>query len=529
MKNFYSYIFLIWSLLLPLASCNDFLDLNPTTQPSESNFWKTENDFKMALAGIYGQMRSNVYLNEQYGLFDALSDNMYAGHNEGLTGDICRGNIDASMGGYITDFFNHSYLAISRINLFLREVNNNKTLPFDVKECLLGEGLFFRAYYHSWLYLLYGDVPYIAEPLTIEKQYLPKEPAEEVYRKIIIDYDNAISKLPDITYRESSGHITKGAVCAFKAKLMLQHAYDKGIPNEDEMKNIVMLLEQIKGYDLEDVYSDLFEDSKQESSPEIMFSVKNLAPNASSGYDMYMTNWLMYCPLRNLIDDFELEKEGEWKGSAASLAIDEEVLNGDDIIAAAKERSKLFIGRDKRLKATVFHSMKPFPEIREIVGEVDFTGFGCYKYLQRDLAIKKGDLIDGNVSPQDMIHMRYGYVLLMIAEAENEVNGPNKKVYDAIDRIRIRAGQNKLPLGLSKDEMRKKIRHEWRVETAMEGLRYFEMKRWYILDEIENINDPKYEEYKPKFEDRFYYWPLPQSEIDKAGGILVQNPNYQTK
>lgn len=46
------------------------------------------------------------------------------------------------------------------------------------------------------------------------------------------------------------------------------------------------------------------------------------------------------------------------------------------------------------------------------------------------------------------------------------------------------------------------------------------------MDEIENIKDPKFVDYQPKFEEKFYYWPLPQSEIDKAGGILIQNPNY---
>ena len=307
---------------------------------------------------------------------------------------------------------------------------------------------------------------------------------------------------------------------------MLQHAYDEGIPDKSEMEEIVTILESIQGYSLEPEYADLFEDEKQEESPEIMFSIKNLAPNTASNYDMYMTNWLMYCPLRNLIDEYELEGEGEWSGSSAALAINEEVLNGSDVEAAAKERAKLFEGRDKRLKATIFHSMKPFPEIREIVGEVDFTGFGCYKYLQRDLTLQKGDLLDGAVSPQDMIHMRYAYVLLMIAEAENEVNGPTQKVYNAINAVRERAGQNALQGNLSQTEMRSKIRHEWRVETALEGLRYFEMKRWHILDEIENIKDPKYVDYQPRFEEKFYYWPLPQSEIDKAGGILVQNPNY---
>lgn len=526
MKKIKLYTIAAIASLLPLFSCEDFLDLNPTTQPSETTSWKTENDFNMALAGIYGQMRSNIYFNEQFGLFDALSDNMYAGHNEGSSGDICRGNIDSNMGGYISDIFKNAYSAVARVNMFLQEVEKNTTLPVEVKNRLMGEGLFFRAYHHSWVYLLYGDVPVVNKVLTMEEQYIPKESAETVYELIMQDYDKAIENLPDITYSESAGHITRGTAKAFKAKLMLQHAYKQGVPDIQEMTEIISILESIEGYSLQPEYSDLFEDSKQEDSPEIMFSVKNLAPNAASGYDMYMTNWLMYCPLRNLIDEFELEGEGEWKGSAAALSINEEVLNGTDDEAAALERAKLFEGRDKRLKATIFHSMRPFPEIRAIVGETDFTGFGCYKYLQRNLTLQKGDLLDGSVSPQDMIHMRYGYVLLMIAEAENEVNGPTQKVYDAINSIRRRAGQNELKAGLTQDEMRHKIRHEWRVETALEGLRYFEMKRWHILDEIENIKDPKFVDYQPKFEEKFYYWPLPQSEIDKAGGILIQNPNY---
>lgn len=508
-------------------SCSDFMDLNPTDKPSEATFWKTENDFNLALAGIYGKMRSNEYFNEKYGLFDALTDNMCSGHNEGASWDICFGNLDPNMDGYVKDMFKNAYEALARINNFIERANENTTLSSQVKQKMIAEGKFFRAYYHMFLYLLYGDVPVLKEMLTLEKQYVAKTPADEVYKAIITDFDEAIAALPDVVYSENSGHITQGAAKAFKAKLMLQHAYSKGVPNKEEMKEIVSLLEEIKGYTLQPEYGDLFEDSKQESSPEIMFSVKNLTPSCGSKYDMYMTNWLMYCPFRNLVDEFELKGSGEWKGSAQAAAVDETVLNGNDVALAEVERAKLFVERDKRLKATIFHSMKPFPELRYIAGETDFTGFGCYKYLQKSLHLAANDLLDGDLSPQDMIHMRYGYVLLMIAEAENEANGPTAKVYSAINTIRNRAGQGPLPDGLSQEEMRKKIRHEWRVETAMEGLRYFEMKRWHTLSDIENISDPKYVDYKPKFQEKFYLWPLPQSEIDKSNGVLVQNPDYK--
>lgn len=509
------------------GSCSDLMDLNPTTQPSDKNFWVTQNDFDMALAGIYGNLRSNEYFNAQYGLWDALTDNMYAGHNEGATGDICEGNIETDIGGYVKDIFTGAYSSLARINTFIAHAEANTTLPADVKKQMIGEGRFFRAFHNMFLYICYGDVPIVTGMLTLDKQYLPKEPAEKVYENILADLDAAISDLPDGTYAQLKGHISKNAAKAFKAKVMLQHAYKKGVADKEEMKQIVALLETISGYSLQPVYGDLFEDDKQEESPEIMFSVKNLAPKSCSGLDMYMTNWLMYCPLRNLVDAFEMKGQGKWSDSDEAKAVNEAVLNGDDVEAAEAEQAKLFVNRDARLAATVFHSMRPFPEVRYIAGETDFTGFGCYKYLQRDKTLAAGDLLDGEVSEQDMILMRYGYVLLMMAEAENEANGPTPKVYEAMNKIRKRAGQNVLPAGLSQEAMRAKIRHEWRVETAFEGLHYFEMKRWHTLGDIVKIKDPKFTDYKPHFEDRFYYWPIPQSEIDKAKGILVQNPDYK--
>lgn len=512
-------------MLVTSVSCTDFLNLNPTTQPSESTFWQTENDFNMALAGIYGKIRANSYYNDWFALTDNLSDNSFDKNGCGDAQWMNQGEIYPSCGGYVDAQFSFGYSLLARVNIFLKYADQSKALSADIKTRMVAEAKFFRAYAHMWLYMFYGSVPVITEPLTLEKQYVPKSTAEEVYAQIIKDYDDAIAGLPKTTYKEAGGHITSDAAKAFKAKVMLQHAYNKGVPNIKEMGDILTLLESIKGYSLQPEYGDLFKTSTQEDSPEIMFSVKNLAPSSCMALDMYYTNWLHTCPLRNLVDEFELEGEGAWIGSEASKKINEDVINDPEspVEAQEAERAKLFIGRDKRLTATIFHSNHPFPDLRHIEGETDYTGFGCYKYLQYPTT---GDLLDGDVSDQDMIHMRYGYVLLMIAEVENEINGATSKAYDAVNQIRERAGQKPLPAGLDKDAMRVKIRHEWRVETAMEGLHYFEMKRWHTLGDIVNIKDPKHTDYQCKFEEKFYNWPIPQGEIDKANGVLVQNPDY---
>lgn len=97
-----------------------------------------------------------------------------------------------------------------------------------------------------------------------------------------------------------------------------------------------------------------------------------------------------------------------------------------------------------------------------------------------------------------------------------------------MNRIRVRSAQPPLPEGLSKEQMRERIRKEWRVEFVFEGHRYFQLKRWKLMEKLVNgAIDPAISEYVKVFKPAFYYWPLPQTEIDKAGGILIQDSNYK--
>lgn len=124
--------------------------------------------------------------------------------------------------------------------------------------------------------------------------------------------------------------------------------------------------------------------------------------------------------------------------------------------------------------------------------------------------------------------MRYAHVLLMVAEAENEANGPTAKAYDAINQVRVRAGQPELPQGLTKEQFREKVRKEWRIETVLEGWRYFQLKAWNQLKDVPAIvaKEKRYT-VAAVYEDRFVFWPLPQAEIDKANGVMTQDPAYE--
>ena len=398
-----------------------------------------------------------------------------------------------------------------------------------------------RAYYYSWLYQCYREVPLVTSSLTTENMYQPKATRTEVYAQIIKDFDEAIAALPDKLYSDSqmSGYFTPGAMKAFKARLMLAEAYDdNGNADASKMGAIVTLLEGIQGYELADRMRDNFISAQQLASPEIMFSVRYLAPNTTHSMDLYYGAWTTCGVTRDLVNAFECTDGLKWGESPLTATVDESLLATGALSDANKaEREKLFSGangvhiRDRRLYETVCHSgVALFPdEGYEENGPITITnqmqtGFGMMKLLQPTTEMPSYSTI----SDADVVILRYAEVLMMIAEAENEVNGPTQKVYDAVNRIRVRSGQPELPAGLTKDQMRERIRNEWRVEFVFEGHRYFQLKRWKLMDKLVNgASDPALPTYIKVFKPAFYYFPLPQSEIDKAGGVLVQDPNYK--
>jgi hypothetical protein len=138
------------------------------------------------------------------------------------------------------------------------------------------------------------------------------------------------------------------------------------------------------------------------------------------------------------------------------------------------------------------------------------------------------------------VFMRYAETLLDYAEAQNEAVGPDQSVYDAINEIRQRPSVNMPPLpdNLSQDEMRDAIRHERRIEMALEDTRFWDIRRWKIGNDVMKAaygmkitkSGSVYTYEKFLVEDRvwheaFNYFPIPQTEMQR-NKALVQNPGY---
>ena len=507
-------LILITATLLITACDKDFLELNPNDSQSSASFWKTENDYTQALTACYGMLQHPHF---SYGLptWDNLTDNAYGQHNGdgyGLPVDMAQGNIDATMGGFVHNVYIQGLKGVVRVNVFLNKLQGFSGFDNATKKKYEAEARMLRAYFYSYLYRCYGEVPIITEPLDLKTQFKAKSTTEQVYNFMMQDIDFAIANLSDKIYSVEKGRWTRDAAKAYKARMLLYTAYDdSGNAIATKMQEVQNLLSSISGYSLATEFSDNFLDLKQETCPEIMMSVKFLAPNNYTQVDMWYGDWIVVGPLANFVNEFE-----NADGTTATV-----VAQTNSKVDVTTFTNASMTSRDPRLSKTIFSKEYFNHGTYHTPSNNTPTGLGVNKFLSPNLQAPFGY---SGQSQQDWVIMRYADVLLMRAEAENELSGATSQVYADVNQVRARVGMPALPIGLSKEQMRARIRHERRVELAFEGERYFDLKRWKIAEQVINaITDGVV---RRKFEHKHYLWPLPQSEIDKNKGVLVQNPNY---
>lgn len=507
MKFRYKYL-LIPALALSLGSCSDYLDKNPTDKLSPSSFWKTKGDVESALTAVYATLQASQY---SYGApnFDNITDNGYGQHNYDNSSNIAQGNISSTTGGYISTIYSTSYRGIARVNIFLKNLSEYSMADIsDVdRKNYEAEAKFIRAFYNFQLYMFYGSVPLVTEPLDLETQFQEKTDSKNIYAQIIKDLDESIATLDDVSYLSKPGHAVRSSAQALKLRVLMNDSFtSKTAADLAKMKEAEQVANAIisKGlYSLDANYEGPFKDATQKSSKEVLFSINFLAPNNSTEMDMWYGDWVVVSPLKNLVDAYDYT-DGLAYG-----------------VSPLTDANDPFKNRDPRLGKTIFKGTVVWPDgktHRPSNGAP--TGFGLKKFLTPDL-VPYGY---ATRSQQDWVMLRYGDVLLHAAEIENELNGASSKAYSYINLVRKRAGMPNLPAGLSKEQFRERLRKERRIELAFEGLRYYDLKRWKIAEDVLNNVDDGIIPYS--FESKFYKWPLPQTEIDKSQGKLVQNPDY---
>ena len=496
-------------MLLLINSCNkEFLDKNPLDSVSSQIFWASESDVNTGLAGVYSRLQQN-FLGYERVYLDGLSDNAFLWDNGNQPNmlSMTTGNISSGSTGAIANMYSTPYRAIASCNFFLDNVDK-APITAAQKTIYNAEVRFIRALSYFDLVQSHGAVIiYKNFPTTLESAKIAKSTKEEVYTFIVEDLDFAIANLPDTKY---NGHVVKGSAQGLKTRVLL---------TQEKWADAAALAQQIMTsgkFALSNNYASLFKTAGQALAAvntEIMFSTQYLAPNnvqrtspGAAGMNIELGWWSLLQPYTDLVNDYEMT---DGKMTSESSLYDP---------------ANPYLNRDPRMDLTIKlpgEVWKNNSGVEYTGSYVSSTGFLMEKYV--DLSLAPFSANTATSTDQDYIHLRYADVLLMYAEAKNEATGPDASVYAAINQVRGRTGIGMPAVDQTKyntkEKLRDYIRHERRIEFAMEGQRYNDLKRWKIAHiKLPTLKTPS--NTPLIFEMKNYVLPFQQSELDN-------NPNLK--
>lgn len=551
MKKNFIYIALLAITLFGFSSCSDFLDRIPDDELSDGSFWKTPNDAKMFIADVYRQVLPGGDTGDIDG--DIESDNAVHGI-KWAAGDVSKGIYDPAAMSWSGD-----YKAIRACNILLSKIDNIPDYDQTDKEAVMAEARFLRGYTYFGLIQTFGGVPYVDQPVDLKEMgNITRTPVEEVYAKVMEDFDYAIAHLPAEWGSSDYGRATKGAANAMKARAAL---YFKHYDTAVDAAKAVMDSGKYELFDANNTgkYAHLFWE-EQEACKEAILVRQFNAPELTNyiiGWGCFPTKgWGGINPTQSLVDAFEC-------------------IDGSPIDKSTTyDPTNPFKDRDPRLEVCVLHdgeemygvTIKTAPlkssSSTGVAQHNDATATGYYDQKWLDPSIDPQST--GWDMGKDWHVIRYAEVLLTYAEAKNEITALDASAFEAVNQIRRRVGmpdlQNtdatKPTYCGTQDALRQRIRNEWRVEFAMEGSkRKWDIRRWGIAKDVLNapflgmkykkVDDPNAPEgdngkkcilYQgenikltgSKYEDHNYLFPIPQEEID-LNPALTQNPGYPTK
>ena len=578
-----------------------FLDTTNKTNLDDGTLWASEQNADIFLNGCY----ANLYptgADWPDTQMDNFSDDAHA-RVYFNSYSWKEGNVDVSLrpsGGFGgsqgpsngNNSWETTYKNVRNINSFienLREHSSNFTTSYVAKRS--DEATFLRAYYYSELFMRIGGfiidtVVQSRATSTLDELRKPRNTYEETFNFIISELDKIINngnlKIKYEISDPDAGRATLGAAMVLKGWLQLfaaSPAYNSALPAVADPGNLQHFGSYNaarwadaaatnkkfidtwghKGSGNYHLFPDMvnFWREENEYNPEVIWDrqfVPVIMPNLYGSYGgpcnidgLIDVDWGEYQPTQSIIDDFQMA-------------------NGKDITdpASGYDDQRPYVGREKRFYDFICYDGSPYyrewmskpdtvwmriDKVNPRNNEIDLSGANDatqtgYWFTKQLSKYDPRNLVDCG---QNYVFYRYAEVLLNYAEAQNEAVGPDASVYEAINAIRTRPG-TELPLlttGLSKDEMRKAIHRERRIELSYEQKRLWDIWRWKEADV--RLNQPTmgmkiynskpndnsgawvYEKFKLAmghiFTNKMYFSPIPQEVIDRNPKI-IQNLGY---
>ena len=542
MKNLKIHTLILAALVTTMWTGCKELDLAPENTFTDLTYWSSEAKAQSVLNTAYSQMfdSNRFFYNE------ATSDNAYNGRGDNAgAASLAAGTYDPSLGRLQSEWSGR-YTGIKTCNILLENIDQVPDMDEAVKERMIAEARFIRAFLHFQLMTWFGDIPLLQKDVTIEEaQTITRAPKAEVLNFILTELEEVSMVLP--TQQElpdvERGRLTSGAAMALKARV---HLY------ESQWQEVVQTTERLisgdgfGNYALFPSYEGLFLPENEFNSEDIL-SLQYVPQLRTWGefFDMAPLSTgarlNALAPTQELVDSYIMEN---------GLTID----NGD----SEYDEENPYANRDPRLTATIVYHLYDWEEngsSRTIYikpgtdpdpsapdeyvpgSSSTTTGYYTRKYFDPTH-------ITQFASGLNLMLIRYADVLLMYAEAKNELGEMDENVWNqTIRALRERAGFEagsalSFDASLNQAQYRELIRNERRSELAMEGLRIFDIRRWKTAEDVLNgwAHGAKF---GPPSEDngylrvnlrsfdpaKHYLWPVPRDERN-LNPNLTQNPGW---
>jgi hypothetical protein len=488
-------LFIILIITLAFGACGDsFLEQPPRSALTVGTFPETAEDAILATNATYNSLRSWQINTGGFPLLDMMADDAVKGSNpgDGTAIAVYDKFEHTATEGSVERWYKTLYEAIRRTNLVITEVPGID-MDAALRDRLVGEARFLRAYYYSVLVRGFGDVPKVTEidpPLD-----LGRAPVSEILSELVYpDLEYAISVLPEKSQYapEDLGRATRGSARGLLARIKLFYG-DFGAV-EQLTRDIITSGE----YSLVDDFAQIFV-STNEQNEEAVFEISALPDWFENGGNQYgNTQGVRGTPNKG------------WGFCRPAYSLIEEYQANND---PREEASILFLG--------------------ELIDGITITGDGTTP----DTTYQNGQIVEiecynqkvwmpGTDSRESFGHnrriIRYADVLLMHAEALNE-NGKSGDALPFLNQIRERArgaNPNILPdvTTTDKNALRDAILQERKYELALEGVRFWDLVRTGKAEEV--LGPLGFIKGKNEL------FPIPQSEIDISQGRITQNKGY---
>lgn len=501
-----------FTILLSFASCNKWLDLKTIGSKTTENYI---TDIPSAIAAYNGvqDIFQNLYANDMPTFFDVISDDAFVRPDADATDPQADDRLNfGSQSG--SQFYGPCYTAIARVNTALPRVEALvvDAKDQDMKNTVLGQFHFMRAFFYFTLLKIYGQVPIVPEVTSVQAAQQPRASFNDLYAYIEKDMTEAVKLLPsslDGTLGKEYGKPYKYSAFALMADFYLYfEKWDNVVMSTDSIINsgkfakapytaIFHHEDDALGYDYSPVYNKevlLDADFNEYKGEHFTWFYTPMGRHQfRAGYHLASA----YCT-ENDLDPSRTEAPSGGKNGGEGLM--DVIENGD-----LRRQSFFYTETDSTLSTYGF------------TGTIKYDG---------------ASFSPGNSQINYPVY-RYSEILLMKAEAENELGQSADAMQIINDQIRDEAG---LPpsAATSQDEVRKEIWRERRIELCFESKRFFDLNRTgrvknLLVNEQVNINGDPISPHlitNPITGKQNMVFALPLQEINANPFIKENNPGY---